>query len=249
MAKQWHQVFKEISPSVVKIESPGSQGTGFVCLRTDRFVGIATAYHVLQYADYWQQPIRVIHQSGTILLKEEERFILSGTDGRDSAILLFEEPSDLDFPQKLVQLLSPEKYPKVGVEVGWIGFPGAILSDNLCFFSGNISARIDSSYFIDGVAINGVSGGLVIHKTNSAVIGTISAYIYNRATGEALPGLSVAEDVSNLHQIASEIKNLDEARAQQQTPAPPQGPAPGPAPLQGPAPGPAPPPGSALGPI
>ena len=226
MTKQWYQVFEEISPSVVRIESPGSQGTGFVCLRTDRFVGIATAYHVLQYADYWQQPIRVIHQSGTVILKEEDRLVLSGTDEKDSAILLFEEHANPDFPQELVQLLPPKKHLKIGVEVGWIGFPGAVLSDNLCFFSGNISARIDPSYFIDGVAINGVSGGPVIYRTSKAnwVVGTISAYIHNRATGEALPGVSVAEDVSNLHQIASEIKSLDEARAQQQPPLPPPSP-------------------------
>ena len=33
----------------------------------------------------------------------------------------------------------------------------------------------------------------------------------NRATGEALPGLSVAQDVSHFHETAAQVKSLDEA--------------------------------------
>jgi hypothetical protein len=86
----------------------------------------------------------------------------------------------------------------IGAEVGWLGFP-AIAQYTLCFFSGNVSAWQEwrNAYLIDGVAINGVSGGPVIYSTPTdgvQIVGCISAYRANRATGEALPGLSIAQD-------------------------------------------------------
>lgn len=87
----------------------------------------------------------------------------------------------------------------------------------LCFFSGNVSARDENrhAYLIDGVAINGVSGGPVVFSTPTdgiKIIGTISAYMVNRARGEALPGLSLAQDVSHFHAAISHIRNIDEAK-------------------------------------
>lgn len=103
----------------------------------------------------------------------------------------------------------------IGAEVGWLGFP-AIASSTLCFFSGNISARQEfrNAYLIDGVAINGVSGGPVLHLTETdgvQIVGVVSAYSANRATGEALPGLAVAQDVSHFHDVANHIHSIDEA--------------------------------------
>ena len=43
------------------------------------------------------------------------------------------------------------------------------------------------------------------------IIGCVSAYHANRATGEALPGLLRAQDVSHFHGVADYIRNLDEA--------------------------------------
>ena len=87
-------------------------------------------------------------------------------------------------------------------------------------FSGNVSAREETqhSYLIDGVAISGVSGGPVVYSTpahGAQIVGAISAYRVNRATGEALPGVSVARDVSHFHEITSKIRSLDEARRHQ----------------------------------
>jgi hypothetical protein len=69
---------------------------------------------------------------------------------------------------------------------------------------------------IDGVAINGVSGGPVFHcpSPNSEeieIIGCVSAYHANRATGETLPGLLRAQDVSHFHAAAQHIRSIDEA--------------------------------------
>jgi hypothetical protein len=217
----WNQAVGKVTPYLVKIETPTGHGTGYLCLycgtNGNDFCGIATAHHVVEHADKWQQPIRIRHQptNGVALLKETERFIF--LDGeRDSAVIL--APSgNLKLPESLIPLRPIADVLSIGDEVGWLGYPALGRdTDTLCFFSGNISARRDlfHAYLIDGVAINGVSGGPVISLAadgSPQIVGTIAAYIVNRATGEALPGLSVAQDLSHLHDTVSEVKSIDDA--------------------------------------
>src|ERR1019366_6072997 len=203
----WNAIVDKVSPYVVKIETPRGHGTVFLCLynQDKTFLGIATARHVVSYADEWQQPIRVQHfPSGTIkFLKEADRTILSDPD-TDSAVILF-APGDLGLPQELIQLLPTTASLDIGTEIGWLGYP-ALAAYTLCFFSGNVSARREHSYLIDGVAINGVSGGPVIYSIDTEgvqFVGTVSAYMSNRATGDVLPGLAIAQDVSHFHDMIS----------------------------------------------
>ena len=136
----------------------------------------------------------------------------------DSAVLIFPKGA-LPLPDELVPLLPTGKPLNIGVEVGWLGFP-AIESWTLCFFSGCISAwqANRKAYLIDGVAINGVSGGPVMYKGGDGVqiVGTISAYKANRASGETLPGLSIAQDVSHFHDVVNHVRSLEEAQRQKE---------------------------------
>jgi len=63
------------------------------------------------------------------------------------------------------------------------------------------------------VAINGVSGGpaFTCSGTSVEVVGVVSAYIANRATGETLPGLAVVQDVYQFQWVAKQLQTLDEA--------------------------------------
>lgn len=214
----WNAIVDKIAPYVVKIETPSGHGTGFLCLynHDKSMLGIATARHVVDYADDWQQPIRIHHfpSSTTRFLKESDRAILSDSDS-DSAVILT-SLGDLKLPDETIPLLPITTPLVIGTEVGWLGYPG-IAPQTLCFFSGNVSARQDyrHAYLIDGVAINGVSGGPVIYSTETEgvqIVGTVSAYVSNRATGDTLPGLAIARDVSHFHSMISFIKNLDEAK-------------------------------------
>lgn len=218
----WNQVVTKISPYIVKIETPAGSGTGFLCFYSENklLCGISTAFHVVEYAENWQQPIRISHYDSkhSKLLKESDRLIFYNRR-TDSAIILFPK-GDFPFPEEIIKLLPVENPIAIGSEVGWLGFPN-IDTDTLCFFSGNISAWKDirKAYLIDGVAINGVSGGPVIYTSGTEgvqIVGIITAYQANFQRGDILPGLSIAQDVSYFHEVIQKIKSLDEARKKKQ---------------------------------
>lgn len=218
----WDNIVKKVSPHVVKIETQSGHGSGFLFMYNDdkSWCGIATAAHVLFQAEKWKQPVQLFHSESnqTLFLREHERAITIDLE-TDSAVILFKK-GDFPLPENLIPLLPSTTPLTIGLEVGWLGFP-AIESFTLCFFSGIISARqnFQKAYLIDGVAINGVSGGPVIYSTETEgiqFIGTVNAYKANRVTGETLPGLSVAQDVSHFHDILEYVRSVDEANKKKQ---------------------------------
>ncbi len=228
---EWNPIVEKVTPYLLRIETPRGHGTGFFCFHSDakEFSVIATALHVIEHADTWQEPIRIYNQASktSTLLRNSDRVIYTDWD-RDSAVILLSF-GKLKLPEEVIPLRPTENRLSVAAEVGWLGYP-APASYTLCFFSGNVSAwqEFRHAYLIDGVAINGVSGGPVIYSTAAdgvQIVGTISAYMANRATGESLPGLSVAQDVSSLHDHVRKIKTLDEAyrkREQEKKETPPE---------------------------
>lgn len=231
----WDKTIATVRPHVVKITTPTNYGTGFLAFYNhDRtFCGVATAAHVVSHADEWQQPIRVQTPTQSRFLNVSDRVIFLDRP-TDSAIVLFLK-SDLQLPELPITLLPADQICDIGAEIGWLGYP-VIEPDMLCFFAGRVSARHDfqRSYLVDGVAINGVSGGPVFHSPSDVVqvIGCVSAYHANRATGETLPGLLRAQDVSHFHAVAGRVLSIDEANlkkrefeeAQTQDQTPEQGP-------------------------
>lgn len=229
----WQDAIERIAPHVVKISTPLGWGTGFLIWNSqvnENICAVATAAHVVQHANYWEEPIRIthMHSGQTILLREGERAIFPD-ESKDTAAILFNK-EDVPLPPEALPMTPPATYAKVGVEVGWLGFPH-IAPDNLCFFSGRTSSwqQDQTRYLIDGVAINGVSGGPTFFIAGSAMmlIGAVSAYIANRATGETLPGLCVVTDVSHFLNEISRYNSIDQAKEEEPPtieppPAPPQ---------------------------
>lgn len=220
----WNEMVEKVTPFIVKIETPEGHGTGFLYMFNDSasMCGIATAHHVIAHADKWEEPIRVthFHSASNTLVKETERVIFTD-EATDSAVILMPN-NTLKLPQNLIPLRPIEDRLAIGVEVGWLGFPAIGSGSNtLCFFSGNISAWQNQrrAYLIDGVSINGISGGPVLYSSpadGTQIVGAVSAYIVNRATGESLPGLSVAQDVSHFHEITATVRSVDEGIRQKQ---------------------------------
>lgn len=127
----------------------------------------------------------------TIFIKQEERVIYRDWK-TDSAVILFLK-GDLQLPESPVALLPMGTLIDIGAEVGWLGFP-SVAPHNLCFFSGNVSARQEfrNAYLIDGVAINGVSGGPVLHLTGTEgvqIVGTVSALVLIEQLAKHCPDL------------------------------------------------------------
>lgn len=213
---EWSNVYETIEKQVVKIETSTAVGTGFLFgyHETRDIAQIATACHVVKDAHTWQAPIRIVNGRGRKFLTEAERLIRYD-DFKDSAVLHIWRHPQLQLPRKPIRLIPANLRLKVGEEVGWIGYP-AMAENQCCFFSGKISSFLadEGRYLIDGVAINGVSGGPVIYRTGDGmwIVGSITAYFPNRATGETLPGLSVANDVSHLHVEINAVKHLDAER-------------------------------------
>jgi len=215
----WSDAVNSSLPCIVKIETPTGHGTGFLCFydQTKSMYAIATAGHVIHHADKWMEPIRIYTHNGSksLLLKARDRHITMGNLS-DSAIILFSKTQDL-FPGTLpLPLLDQELVLTVGTQVGWIGFP-VLEPDTPCFFSGMISARKNNAYLIDGVAINGVSGGPVLYMDEDeavSVVGTVSAYRMNKASGDNLPGLLIAQDLSLFHDVITHIQIGQEGTSQ-----------------------------------
>lgn len=212
----WSDAVNSTLPSIVKIETPRGHGTGFLCYHnpSTSMYAIATAGHVILHADKWMEPIRIYNHDGSksLLLKAKERHITLGSRS-DSALILFSKDHDLFVKTPPLALLDQEYVLRVGTQVGWIGFT-TLEPDTPCFFSGMISARKGNAYLIDGVAINGVSGGPVLYldeEEEVRVVGTVSAYRMSKTSTDTLPGLLIAQDLSLLHDVITHIQTVKEA--------------------------------------
>ena len=214
---EWYHAIEQIKDHTVKVITPQGHGTGFFIAPDNnmKLQGIATAAHVVHYAHYWQQPIRIQH-AGTrkeVFLKKEERFIDMDLKHDTASVIFSSQNVDLGFPSAILPFIKEGSHYKVGVDIGWIGFP-AISPDHLCFFNGRISCWLEDEgyYLVDGVAINGVSGGpaFAISKNEVQFMGLVSSYIPNQATGISMPGLCVIRDVSHARKSAQLVKDLGE---------------------------------------
>ncbi len=225
---EWHEATDFVSQYIVRITTPSGHGTGFYLTKTtnpDECL-IATAAHVVQHAHDWDEPIRIEHHASgkSVVLKFRERFIF--IENRcDIAGIVFHK-SEIPFPETAMQLAPVGKSLKTGAEVGWLGFPALAPDGAMCFFGGRVSSYIQSisAYLVDGVAINGVSGGPAFTNLGGQVslIGVVSAYIPNRVTGESLPGVSLVRDIAALRAYAEAFTSpSDPGEGNAEAPSPP----------------------------
>lgn len=231
MPTSWPETVDLITPYVVRISTPRGSGTGFIIYNAENsnICAVATAAHVINHSHYWEELIRIDHvQSGQSLLVRHAQRAIFLDERRDTAAILFDR-TDVPFPAEPLSLAPEKKFLKVGNEIGWLGFP-AIGPSTLCFFGGKVSAWLDNeeAYLVDGVTINGVSGGPAFHGTDAApwIMGVVSAYIPNRATGEVLPGVGVVRAVNQFHELAPRFASLAQAKDEEVPPTSPPPPLP-----------------------
>lgn len=217
----WNKLQKKINPYLIRIETQQGSGTGFLFAYnpTGTLAAIATAAHVIDEAHDWKQPIKLIHhETGEVaFVTEDQRVVLVRKD-RDAATILIPKGM-LPLPEETFPLADATKYRPVGVELGWTGFP-SVAYPNLCFFSGRISCFLEQQdcYLIDGVAINGVSGGPVFYDLQNdtpEIVGIISAYMPNRS-GDT-PGLLRAQDITPFDETLKSLQSLHEAKQKEKS--------------------------------
>jgi len=205
---QWADVLDQIQNYVVRVGTPVGSGTGFLIALSEKreVVGIATALHVVRHAHEWGQPIRITHYpSGkTVLLQQADRSI-HWNEKADFVLIRFAK-GKLPLPDKPMVLAPRDKHIREGVELGWCGYP-SIYPTKLCFFSGCVSAWLEheEAYLIDGVAINGVSGGPAFSHP-LVIVGMVTAYIPSRATGESLPGVALIRAITPYIDLFEKLK-------------------------------------------
>ncbi len=213
----WARAVDIMKPYIFKVSTPSGRGTGFQlsCSEKTGLCAIATANHVINHAHEWSEPIKLQHfaSSKSKLLKETDRTIAVQLE-KDLAFITF-KTNDLPLLQDELPLVPEKEVLRQGIQIGWCGFP-AIAPDDLCFFTGFVSCYIEkeSSYLIDGVVINGVSGGPAFYAREddrTVLCGIVSAYIPNRATGESLPGVCVFREIGPFYDQIESFKSLDEA--------------------------------------
>lgn len=217
----WHQLQQKIEPYLIRIETQQGSGTGFLFAYnpTDTLTAIATAAHVIDEAHEWKQPIKLIHnQTGEMAFVSEDMRVVLVDNKRDSAIILVAK-NLLPLPNTTFPLADSSKFKKVGIELGWTGFP-SVAYPNLCFFSGRVSSFLERQecYLIDGVAINGVSGGPVyceLKEGNPEIVGIISAYMPNRSGNT--PGLLRAQDITHFDSTLKTLRSLHEAKEKEKS--------------------------------
>lgn len=196
---------KILSKYVVKIETPDGHGSGFIVPNpagTKNIRCIVTAFHVIKHSYEWQEPIRIVFpfDNKRVLLSVSDRHIIPA-QGRDQAVIQF-SAQWIQVPDSNIAFPNEDEYYVEGVNVGWLGFP-ALFPSNRCFFNGVISSYLESAeaYLVDGIAINGVSGGpaFVLGKNESPiVVGLVTEYRPNLSTGTPLPGMSIVRSINPL---------------------------------------------------
>jgi len=214
---RWARALEVVQKYSFKIATPGGSGTGFMLTapNSQGFYSVATAHHVIGHAHQWEEPIRLIHAETKkgIILHSPERYIFPNSKA-DLAVIVFKN-EELSLPNEDPTLFPEDKHIKPGIQIGWAGYP-AVAPNDFSFFSGNVSCFLHDAraYLVDGVAINGVSGGpafCVLPKDEIQFVGVVTAYIPNRVSGESLPGVCFVAGISPFYQVLKQVKSVDEA--------------------------------------
>jgi hypothetical protein len=214
----WQAVYRHERDRVLKISTSRGHGSGFHIGKYgigNSLCAVITALHVVGASNEWEEPIKLI-QSTTgkeVILHHGQRSIFVYKE--DLALIIFHESvfnsqNNFNLSRDPILQVPHGKAVAEGVDIAWLGYPN-IKNDMICFFHGYISAHLkdDMCYLVDGVAINGVSGGpaFLVDKVidKPVLLGVMTAYVANRATGETLPGLSM---VTSIQPAEATIKML-----------------------------------------
>lgn len=195
----WPELVPKLEPLVYQVRAGDSLGTAFVISVTGgrdggRHTMLVTAWHVVQDVVQDDEPLDLVRADGTLISTLTSGPIAIypvGPPECDTALMLVPTREPLVSPDVLLPMPLETMLPR-GADLGWLGFPGLVYPE-LCFFRGVVSGyqEMPPIYLVDGVAINGVSGGPAFDRTG-LLVGLVSAYVPNQIDhGTTLPGLMI----------------------------------------------------------
>jgi hypothetical protein len=154
---------------------------------------LATADHVLAASVDTVDKVRLVSSDRQTVFDadvDELRIQPLGPKIHDTMLILLKSKKHILKQEALLPMLGWDLMMPRGASLGWLGYPG-ITEPELCFFHGHVSGYMDDppTYLIDGVAVNGVSGGPAFDN-RAHLVGLVSAYIPNKVDAHTtLPGL------------------------------------------------------------
>ena len=204
----WDKVVDLVTPLVFRVYAGESAGTAFVISVSNQphEIGhgaiLATASHVLAASIDTAEKVQFVSADKRNVFNsdvDEIRVQTLGHEAHDTMLIMLKSRNPILNQADLMPMLPFKSMLARGADVGILGFPG-LVEPELCFFHGYVSGYIldPPIYLIDGVAINGVSGGPVFDD-RAHIIGLVSAYIPNRIdTQTTLPGLMALVPINTI---------------------------------------------------
>lgn len=189
-----------VEKCVFRIYAGSSAGTCFLISlgqssdKSEFIAMFATAWHVVKDMVGSSDDIQLVSADRSKTFDSASvqiGFAPLGDAKFDTGLIIVQTKEPLLLESELLPFLPPESMLARGAEIGWVGFPG-LVEPELCFFHGHISGYLHEppTYLVDGVAINGVSGGPAFDN-RACLIGLVSAYIPNRIDAQTtLPGIT-----------------------------------------------------------
>ena len=162
----------------------------------------ATAWHVIAPIVDTQEDVALVSfdKSKRFDSKQDEiRVQQLGSAIHDTVLLLLKSRNQIIDQAQLAPIPPWTSQLARGAEIAWLGFPGLVEAE-MCFFHGHISGYLKEppTYLVDGVAINGVSGGPAFDN-RAHLIGLVSAYLPNRIDqNTTLPGLMTLVPINTI---------------------------------------------------
>jgi hypothetical protein len=196
---RWDEAVDRVSPSVYRLYAGRFAGTGFLIglgrdpKNGDYYATIATAWHVLAALPGTTDELEIVSADRKTVFTsaaDQVGFYPLGDARYDTGLIVLRTGMRLADEKELLPLFPHDCVLARGADIGWLGFPG-ITEPELCFFHGHVSGYLNDppTYLVDGVAINGVSGGPAFDN-RAHVIGLVSAYMPNKVDeSTTLPGL------------------------------------------------------------
>jgi hypothetical protein len=216
MGADWTTVIPKIEPLCFQVHAGDSLGTAFAIGISHgdggRHTMMATALHVVEGVLGNGKPIELISSDGSVISKQATgplRIFPVGNPESDSALIEVPTKEPLLTQEQLCGMPLETMLVR-GTAVGWLGYPGFVFPE-LCFFRGVISGYQHEPpvYLIDGVAVNGVSGGPAFEKTG-LLVGLVSAYLPNQIdASRTLPGLMILTPLNLIRMWMQEVLGAD----------------------------------------